>query len=145
MRVRDRRLTGTRTMREIVSTGAAGLRTRGKKEYKTESKKPEIKKRLIKKGRISEVKRAGKTHASKPAKAPRRPASSIPARPTSLALPPVPATIPAISPAVRTGSRASNTGKVAQLSKSKSKDVQIPAFGFIDVCFCVDSTGSMSS
>ncbi len=46
---------------------------------------------------------------------------------------------------VRSGSRASNTGKVAQLSKSKSKDLQIPAFGFIDVCFCVDSTGSMSS
>ena len=46
---------------------------------------------------------------------------------------------------VRSGSRASNTGKVAKLSKSKSKDLQIPAFGFIDVCFCVDSTGSMSS
>ncbi len=35
-------------------------------------------------------------------------------------------------------------GKTAQLSKSKSKAVQIPAFGFIDVCFCVDSTGSMA-
>lgn len=35
-------------------------------------------------------------------------------------------------------------GKVSKLNKSKSKDVQIPAFGFIDVCFCIDSTGSMS-
>lgn len=29
--------------------------------------------------------------------------------------------------------------------KTKSKDhLPIPAFGFIDVCFCIDATGSMS-
>lgn len=52
-----------------------------------------------------------------------------------------------IAPKVRTESKLSTinkTSKVAQLSKSKSKDLQIPAFGFIDVCFCIDSTGSMS-
>ena len=52
-----------------------------------------------------------------------------------------------IAPKIRTESKLSTinkTSKVAQLSKSKSKDLQIPAFGFIDVCFCIDSTGSMS-
>lgn len=30
--------------------------------------------------------------------------------------------------------------------KTKSKDhLPLPAFGFIDVCFCIDATGSMSS
>lgn len=30
--------------------------------------------------------------------------------------------------------------------KTKSKDhLPIPAFGFIDVCFCIDATGSMGS
>jgi len=59
---------------------------------------------------------------------------------------PVP-TVTAVAPLGRTGSRSSNLGggKVVQLNKSKSKDVQIPAFGFIDVCFCVDATGSMIS
>lgn len=30
--------------------------------------------------------------------------------------------------------------------KTKSKDhLPLPAFGFIDICFCIDATGSMSS
>ena len=35
--------------------------------------------------------------------------------------------------------------KVTKLKPSKSRDMAIPAYGFIDVCFCVDATGSMSS
>ena len=61
-------------------------------------------------------------------------------------VPPLPTLIPPPSTSlVSSVSRPSNADKVAQLNKSKSKDLQIPAFGFIDVCFCVDSTGSMSS
>ncbi len=37
-----------------------------------------------------------------------------------------------------------SVGKTTKLKSSRS-DVAIPAFGFIDVCFCVDATGSMSS
>ena len=65
--------------------------------------------------------------------------------PASTSAPPAITRPPVSTSVVRSGSRASNTAKVAQLSKSKSKDLQAPAFGFIDVCFCVDSTGSMSS
>lgn len=57
--------------------------------------------------------------------------------------PPVPV-VASTTAIVRTGSRSSNVGKTAKLNKSRSRDAQIPAFGFIDVCFCVDSTGSMS-
>lgn len=34
----------------------------------------------------------------------------------------------------------------ATIFKTKSKEnLPLPAFGFIDICFCVDSTGSMGS
>lgn len=60
-------------------------------------------------------------------------------------LPSSTAVFSAPSPVTKSKSKSSDVpGKVSQLSKSKSKDVQIPAFGFIDVCFCVDSTGSMA-
>jgi hypothetical protein len=81
-----------------------------------------------------------------------RPSRSTAATPASvppvIPVPPVATTSAfggSVAPVARTGSRASQAGKVAHLNKSKSKDLQIPAFGFIDVCFCVDSTGSMSS
>jgi hypothetical protein len=32
----------------------------------------------------------------------------------------------------------------ATIFKTKSKDLPLPAFGFVDVCFCVDATGSMA-
>jgi hypothetical protein len=63
-------------------------------------------------------------------------------------LPPVPAVVPA-----STGStliRARSIDKPTKPSKatifrSSSRDnLPIPAFGFIDVCFCLDATGSMS-
>ena len=34
-------------------------------------------------------------------------------------------------------------GKAAKLKTSSRSDLAIPAFGFIDVCFCIDATGSM--
>ena len=34
--------------------------------------------------------------------------------------------------------------KVTKLKASSRDDLPISAFGFIDVCFCVDATGSMS-
>lgn len=43
-----------------------------------------------------------------------------------------------------TPSNLSNLKKT--VFKTKSKDhLPIPAFGFIDVCFCIDATGSMGS
>ena len=52
-------------------------------------------------------------------------------------------------PPARAGSRLSNNSKggnkATKLKSSSRDDLQIPAFGFIDVCFCLDSTGSMGS
>lgn len=39
---------------------------------------------------------------------------------------------------------AKSAGKFTKLKSTSRDDLQIPAFGFIDVCFCVDATGSMS-
>lgn len=80
--------------------------------------------------------------ASKPKKIPVRPA--VPSRP---AVPAVPAVLPASvdSKIVRARSidRSIKPSK-ATIFKTSSKDLPLPAFGFVDVCFCVDATGSMS-
>ena len=91
-------------------------------------------------------------HAPKPKKIARKP--KRPTRPAVRSLPAVPATIiPAIPPA-STGSkivRARSLDKSikpsrATVFKTGSRDnLPLPAFGFIDVCFCVDATGSMTS
>lgn len=49
---------------------------------------------------------------------------------------------PVSAPLMKTSSKRS-IGKVTKLKASDRDDLQIPAFGFIDVCFCVDATGSM--
>lgn len=49
---------------------------------------------------------------------------------------------PVSAPLMKTSSKRS-FGKVTKLKASDRDDLQIPAFGFIDVCFCVDATGSM--
>ena len=51
---------------------------------------------------------------------------------------------PVPAPLIKTSSKKS-IGKVTKLKASDKDDLQIPAFGFIDVCFCLDATGSMSS
>ncbi len=43
------------------------------------------------------------------------------------------------------GSKSSVRSEKKVLFKSKSKDLPLSAFGFIDVCFCLDATGSMCS
>ena len=63
--------------------------------------------------------------------------------PVAMYLPPVPP-VPIIAPVIKTSSKMS-MGKATKLKSSSRDDLQIPAFGFIDVCFCVDATGSMSS
>ena len=37
----------------------------------------------------------------------------------------------------------SSVGKTTKLKPTSNPDVAIPSFGYIDVCFCVDATGSM--
>lgn len=61
--------------------------------------------------------------------------SKIPTRPAKKAIP-APVHLPT--------TQSSNVKKT--VFKTKSKDnLPLPAFGFIDVCFCIDATGSMSS
>ena len=63
--------------------------------------------------------------------------------PVAMYLPPVPPPVPVVAPVVKTSSKMS-IGKATKLKSSSRDDLRIPAFGFIDVCFCVDATGSMS-
>lgn len=144
-----KRNVGTKTMKQIARNHPPIERVRnsrfGKKKNIQKEKKGKKEKLVQKKVIASNVKsKSGalninkkKIKAVKASKL-RTGISSIPLAAPSVA-------VSSVAPVARTGSRASNTGKIAQLSKSKSKDAQIPAFGFIDVCFCVDSTGSMSS
>lgn len=72
-------------------------------------------------------------------------------RPAVPAVPAKPALLPAIPAAVGTALvRARSIDSTikpskATIFKTSSKDLPLPAFGFVDVCFCVDATGSMSS
>lgn len=93
---------------------------------------------------------APKKTAPKPKKAPKR-ASKIPVRPARPSLPALPALPPAsvfgllpmASPALFPPASATTPVKKTTFKPSRS-DLPLPAFGFIDVCFCVDATGSMS-
>jgi hypothetical protein len=77
---------------------------------------------------------------------------SIPVRPARASLPALPHPSLAVPPATteatiiraRSIDRSLKPTK-ATIFKTGSKDnLPLPAFGFIDICFCVDSTGSMS-
>jgi len=82
-----------------------------------------------------------------------KPAKKRVSRPTRPAVPSKPAVIaPVITAAAGTKIvRARSIDKSikpskATIFKTSSKDhLPLPAFGFIDVCFCVDATGSMCS
>ena len=79
--------------------------------------------------------------ATRPTRPARPAVPSLPPPPAVMPLPPVP--IPATSSAVRTKSKSSI--QKATILKPSSKDLPLPAFGFIDICFCLDATGSMCS
>lgn len=76
--------------------------------------------------------------------------STRPTRPAIRALPAPPMAVPPATTAptiirVRSIDRPIKPTK-ATIFKTGSKDnLPLPAFGFIDICFCVDSTGSMGS
>lgn len=78
---------------------------------------------------------------------------SIPARPARASVPVLPHPSLAVPPATTASTviRARSIDKSikptkATIFKTGSKDnLPLPAFGFIDICFCVDSTGSMGS
>ena len=66
-------------------------------------------------------------------------------RPVRAAIPSPPAPVyvpaPPVTGIMRTESRRS--AKATKLKPSLRDDMPVPAFGFIDVCFCLDATGSM--
>lgn len=73
--------------------------------------------------------------------------SSRPTRPARPSLPAVPAVVPASTGSTIIRARSLDRSikpTKATIFKTKSKDLPLPAFGFVDVCFCVDATGSMS-
>jgi hypothetical protein len=80
------------------------------------------------------------------------PAKRIKLRPKLTAVPVPVMTFPSIHSApvfppapVIFNTRPAKPMKTTALKTSSRIDLPLPAFGFIDVCFCVDSTGSMSS
>jgi hypothetical protein len=87
--------------------------------------------------------------ATKPKKIASRPKKSkIPLRPAWPAVPSAPAVVPAStgSAIIRSKSidRSIKPSKATIFKTSSRDNLPLPAFGFIDICFCVDATGSMS-
>ena len=83
-----------------------------------------------------------KKKAARKSKRPTRPA-----RPSLPAVPAVPAVVHASAGSTIIRARSldrSMKPTKATIFKTKSKDLPLPAFGFVDVCFCVDATGSMA-
>lgn len=120
------RLGATRTMRDI-----AGLKAAKPKPAKKASRVP-----------ARPVKPAEKPlPAPKTTKIAKKATKILATKPAKLTLPIAPVNV-AVN---RTGSRLSNNNKVTKFKTSSRDDLQIPAFGFIDVCFCLDATGSMGS
>ena len=74
---------------------------------------------------------------------------AVPARPSLPAIPSLPAAIPFSTGTTIIRGKSLNAAikpSKATIFKTSSKDnLPLPAFGFIDVCFCLDATGSMSS
>ena len=88
---------------------------------------------------LKTVKKTKPSKIAKPAKskiirkaAPKR--KILPIKPARKSQPP-----PIVPPVA-----SKSIGKAVKLKSSSRDDLAIPAFGFIDVCFCVDATGSMS-
>lgn len=101
---------------------------------------------------IEEAERIIHPRKTKPTKIARKPkASKRPVRPAIRSLPALPA-LPAVVPdsvdskiiRARSIDKSIKPSK-ATIFKTSSKDLPLPSFGFVDVCFCVDATGSMSS
>ena len=136
----------TRSMEKCVEDAQDFLKPKGKKINKTKT----MLRTLAESG----------VHPSKPApksaRVARKPRASRPSKPAvpslPAVLPPVPVPASSILP-VRTTSSLSRSKAAskavvpskAHIFKSSSKDLPMPAFGFIDVCFCLDATGSMCS
>lgn len=90
------------------------------------------------------------TTKAKPKRITRRTLPTRPARPSLPALPLISlAALPATTAPTIIRARSIDRSKKptkATIFKTGSRDnLPLPAFGFIDICFCVDSTGSMGS
>ena len=140
------KLRRTSSMERCVADGADYLKaTKPKRITKTKTMA-----RTIEEGKkIVSPKKSATT--KKVARRPR--ATKIPTRPARPSLPALPASsVPATLPAststavIRTRSidRPIKPTKATIFRTSSRDNLPLPAFGFVDVCFCVDATGSMS-
>lgn len=128
-----RNLRRTRSMEQCVEDAQDFLKPRGRKITKTktmvrtiEEARKKVTPKKVAKPKVFKkaVKRRVKPVISRPA-VPSKPAVAMPPPPiASMSMPPVKKT------AFKTSSR---------------DNLPLPAFGFIDICFCLDATGSMSS
>lgn len=134
----------TRSMEKCIEDAQDYLRPRGKKINKTRTMARTIEegKKILAPKIHAPIKTVAK---AKPAARPARPA--VPSAPARSIPPPVPVAIPASTSKItktNTHTKAVVPSK-ATIFKTSSKDLPLPAFGFIDICFCLDATGSMSS
>lgn len=131
----------TRSMEKCIEDAQDYLRPRGKKINKTRTMAKTIEegKRILAPKTHAPVKTAAR---SKPATRPSKPA--VPAR--WIPAPVIVSAPTSTSKVVRTKTPARDVApSKATIFKTSSKDLPLPAFGFIDICFCLDATGSMSS
>lgn len=122
-------------MEVIRDANKLRLRSPRKSDARVSSRAPAKNKRIKRKPLIKKSKISLKAKKKYPRKLPIKPArKSLPAKSAPLSIkrsfPPPP---------------KSGIGKTTKLKSSDRSDLAIPAFGYIDVCFCVDATGSMSS
>jgi hypothetical protein len=79
------------------------------------------------------------------AKAVGKKTSARPVRPAVPSLPAIPASTGTKIFRARSIDRSIQPSKATIFKTSSRDNLPLPAFGFIDVCFCIDATGSMSN
>ncbi len=143
----------TSSMERCVADGEDYLHaTKAKRITKTKTMARTIEEgnRILNPKKATKPKRAS-PHSRK-RKVPTRPARrALPSLPASPSVPLPSTTFPALpsttgSAVIRTRSidRSIKPTKATIFKTSSRDDLPLPAFGFVDVCFCVDATGSMS-
>jgi len=142
-----KKITRTRSIDRCVAEGEKYLeRTKEKRIIKTRA----VTRAINQAKKAEEARKERATPKPKVAKKYPRKRPVRPARPSLPALPPPLNLFPVAPPKVQIGffsggkPAVSNTTVFAK-SSIPAEDLAMPAFGFIDVCFCLDATFSMYS
>jgi hypothetical protein len=140
----QKKLTRTRSIDRCIADGEKYLeRTKEKRIIKTRS----VTRAIVEAQKVEEERRKRmdpkpRVAKRKPRRRPVRPSRPALPAPVSFFAPPPMTFVPSVRPST-SGKPPKST--VFTKSSIPAKDLAIPAFGFIDVCFCLDATYSMYS